>query len=143
MAFLVFLIFVFQLLFFFFSSFANFSASAAVIWNWCDSVPLAWSVEGTEGSISVEESGQNEHCLLHYHPYLGDPTPDVANATLTSSAPLSQFTIRKAAAVLPDGGRTRCLRGGEWSSQSDPLRQEGGYLMGGRPLVVRPLTRTT
>lgn len=27
----------------------------------------------------------------------------------------------------------QCLRGGEWSSQSDPLRQEGGYLMGGRP----------
>lgn len=101
-----------------------------------DCVPLASSVEGTEGSISVEESSQNEYCLLHYHPYLRDPTPDVASATLTSSALLLQFTIRKADVVLPDGGCMQCLRGGEWSSQSDPLRQEGGYLMGGRPLLV-------
>lgn len=120
----------------FFSSFSYFSASAAIIWNLCDPVPLASSVEGTEGSISVEESSQNEYCLLHYHPYLRDPTPDVANATLTSSVLLLQFTIGKADVVLPDGGCMQCLRGGEWSSQSDPLRQEGGYLMGGRPPLV-------
>lgn len=86
--------------------------------------------------MSLEASTQKEYCFLHYHPYLRDPTLDTANATLTSFALRLQLTIREAAAVLPDGGCIECFRGGEWLSQSDPLRREGGYLMGGRPPSV-------
>lgn len=61
-------------------------------------------------------------CLIRIR-NLRDPTPDVADATLTSSVLHLQITIGKTDAVLPDGGGAGGMHrghGGERSSRLTP-----------------------